>query len=212
MDHGLGPARRALAAVFLVNGTVLASWVPHIPAARDRHTLGYGALGLVLLAMAAGAILALPAAGWLVERLGSRAVTRAAELTLLAEGAMADWSAVYLRSTLRTSPAVAATGFAAFSLAMAAGRFGGDGLVPRIGPRRLLRASGALGAAGLGAALLVGHPADRGSPASPSWGSAWPTWCPSSSARRPEPPAPRRGPRWPRSPPVATPGSWPAPR
>ncbi len=42
---------------------------------------------------------------------------------LLAEGAMADWSAVYLRDTLETTPAVAAAGFAAFSLAMAAGRF-----------------------------------------------------------------------------------------
>jgi len=32
---------------------------------------------------------------------------------------MADWSAVYLRDTLETTPAVAAAGFAAFSLAMA---------------------------------------------------------------------------------------------
>jgi len=78
---------------------------------------------------------------------------------LLAEGAMADWSAVYLRDTLETTPAVAAAGFAAFSLAMAAGRFRGDRLVSLLGPGRLLGASGAVAACGLGGALLVGAPA-----------------------------------------------------
>src|SRR5262245_23656530 len=38
---------------------------------------------------------------------------------LLVEGAVADWSAVYLRDVLGTSAAVAALGFAAFSLMMA---------------------------------------------------------------------------------------------
>jgi fucose permease len=78
---------------------------------------------------------------------------------LLAEGAMADWSAVYLRDALGTSPAVAAAGFTAFSLAMAAGRFGGDRLAARLHPDRLLRGSAALAAVGLGAALLIGRPA-----------------------------------------------------
>jgi fucose permease len=80
-------------------------------------------------------------------------------LALLAEGAMADWSAVYLHDTLGSSPSVAAVGFAAFSLAMAAGRFTGDALVGRLGPRRVLRGSSAVAAVGLGAALLLGHPA-----------------------------------------------------
>jgi fucose permease len=80
-------------------------------------------------------------------------------LGLMAEGAMADWSAVYLHDTLGSSPSVAAVGFAAFSLAMAAGRFTGDALVGRLGPRRVLRGSSAVAAVGLGAALLVGQPA-----------------------------------------------------
>jgi MFS family permease len=80
-------------------------------------------------------------------------------LGLLAEGSMADWSAVYLHDTLGASPSLAAVGFAAFSLAMAAGRFAGDALVSRFGPRAVLRASGAIAAGGLGAALLVGRPA-----------------------------------------------------
>jgi len=75
---------------------------------------------------------------------------------LLAEGAMGDWSAVYLRDALGTTPAFAAMGFAIFSLAMALGRFAGDGLARRLGPARLLQLSGFVAAIGLGAALLRG--------------------------------------------------------
>jgi fucose permease len=76
---------------------------------------------------------------------------------LLAEGAMGDWSAVYLHDTLGSSPAVAAAGFGAFSLAMAIGRFAGDRVVVRHGPARVLRASSAVAALGLSAALVVGQ-------------------------------------------------------
>jgi len=284
-------SRPAVAVFFFINGAALASWVPHIPAIKSRHMMSDGQLGLVLLSMAAGSVLALPVAGWLVSRLGSRLMTAAAGIALclalplpvaspsvallsfslallgacnglldvsmnaqaaeveqrvgrpimssfhalfslggvagallaggamasgigdvahvrvsafvaltaavvalpglarpraarehagpavarpsgalltigilallglLAEGAMADWSAVYLHDTLGSSPSVAAIGFAAFSLAMAAGRFTGDALVGRLGPRRVLRGSSAVAAVGLGAALLVGHPA-----------------------------------------------------
>jgi len=77
---------------------------------------------------------------------------------LLAEGAMADWSAVYLHDSLAASPAVAATGFAAFSLAMTVGRLAGDRIVGRLGAGPALRASGAVAGAGLGAALLIDTP------------------------------------------------------
>jgi MFS family permease len=71
---------------------------------------------------------------------------------------MGDWSAVYLTHTLHTSSSVAAIGFAAFSGAMAIGRFSGDSLVNRFGPSRLLRASSTVAAAGLGFGLFVGEP------------------------------------------------------
>jgi hypothetical protein len=54
---------------------------------------------------------------------------------------------------------VAATGFAAYSLAMAGGRLAGDRLTLRWGPTGLLVRCAALAAAGLGVALLIGHPA-----------------------------------------------------
>src|SRR5262245_46985183 len=79
-------------------------------------------------------------------------------LGLLTEGAMADWSAVYLHESLGTDLATAAAGFAACSLLMAAGRFGGDRLVNHFGPRQVLCLSGTLAAVGLGGSLLLGKP------------------------------------------------------
>lgn len=78
---------------------------------------------------------------------------------LLAEGAAADWSAVYLRDNLGTSAGLAAAGFAAFSIAMAASRLLGDRLAAIFGPAALVRASGATAATGLAAGLLIGTPA-----------------------------------------------------
>ena len=266
MKASAAPARLAVSVIFFLNGAVLASWIPHIPEIKASHGLSDGRLGLVLLAMAAGAITAMPIAGAMVARFGSRTMTTIAAITfalvlplpilspsvpllaaalfilgawngtldvsmnahavaveqrygrpimssfhalfslgglagaaiaglaiasgvgrvthvliasgvavaiiasvvgrllptapettkqaptfawpsrallglgslaflgLLAEGAMADWSAVYLHDILRATPSLAASGFAAFSLAMALGRFSGDSLVLRYGP------------------------------------------------------------------------------
>lgn len=79
--------------------------------------------------------------------------------SMLGEGAMADWSAVYLRSGMGASAAFAAAGFAAFSLAMALGRIFGDRLTLRFGPAMIVRAGGALAALGLAVALVVDAPA-----------------------------------------------------
>ncbi|HEU4440290.1 MAG TPA: MFS transporter [Methylomirabilota bacterium] len=289
-EAGLAPARRAVSVCFFVNGAIIASWLPHIPDLKARLDLDDGGLGLLLLAMAAGAIAALPPAGWLVARAGSRAVIAASAsalsaavippalapgivssaaalallgacnatldvamnahgvtveeryrrpimssfhaffslgglvgaalagaamavglsaaahvaavaalslaavcvatrrllpttrtrrdgspifvapprallglglltfCALLAEGAMGDWSAVYLRDYLGTMPSTAAMGFAAFSLAMALGRFSGDRLARRLGPRRLLQLSATLAASGLALSLLARGP------------------------------------------------------
>jgi MFS family permease len=288
---GLATARRAVSLCFFLNGVVIASWVPHIPDLKTRLGVDDGGLGLLLLSMAAGAVVALPAAGRLIGRFGNRVVTStsAAALSiavvlpvlapgaascaialallgacnatldvamnaqgvmvedgyerpimssfhalfslgglagaggaatamaagmsplvhlvivallslaavrvamgrllppapvrthvgpifalppegllglglltfcaLLAEGAIGDWSAVYLRDSLGTTPAIAATGFAAFSLAMALGRLVGDRLAQYVGAAQLLRLSGALAAGGLAMSLLMGHPA-----------------------------------------------------
>jgi MFS family permease len=77
---------------------------------------------------------------------------------LLGEGAMADWSAVYLRNITRAGPGLAAAGYAAFSLAMATGRLAGDELTLCAGPARLVRCGGALAALGLASALAFSSP------------------------------------------------------
>lgn len=79
-------------------------------------------------------------------------------LGLVAEGAVADWSAVYLRNGLAARPEVAALGYSAFALTMATGRLLGDWLVARLGRLRLVRISSALATVGLAAALLVADP------------------------------------------------------
>lgn len=77
---------------------------------------------------------------------------------LLGEGAMADWTGVFLHKTLGATEAVAAAGFAAFSVAMTLGRFSGDWLVARFGAVSLVRASGLSAAAGLALALSTDLP------------------------------------------------------
>jgi len=282
-------SRVSVGTVFFVNSALIASWVPHIPAVKARHALSDAQLGMALLAMAAGAVVALPVAGWLVARVGSRRVTTAAAIGLcvalplpvlspsvallipalallgafnalldvsmnaqaveveraygraimssfhalwsvgglagaalagvamslavgreslvvwigaaalgvvvgaqpglapgapaprhapvfarprrelmalgalafaglLTEGAVADWSAVYLHDALGVGASYAAAGFAAFAAAMAIGRFAGDRAVDRFGPRRVLRVSGTIAAAGLAVGLVSGSP------------------------------------------------------
>jgi MFS family permease len=77
---------------------------------------------------------------------------------LLGEGAMGDWSAVYLDDTLRTGPGFAAAGYAAFSLSMAFGRLFGDRFTELLGPATLVRVCGAIAAVGLGVALAAAQP------------------------------------------------------
>jgi MFS family permease len=77
---------------------------------------------------------------------------------LLGEGAMGDWSAVYLDDTLRTGPGFAAAGYAAFSLSMAFGRLFGDRFTELLGPATLVRSCGAIAAVGLGIALAAAQP------------------------------------------------------
>lgn len=77
---------------------------------------------------------------------------------LLAEGAMADWSAVFLRTTLGAEPWLAGGGFAAFALAMAIGRFQGDVLIERFGNGRVLATGGVVAAAGMVVGPASGDP------------------------------------------------------
>jgi HAD superfamily hydrolase (TIGR01509 family) len=280
--------RVAITLFFFADGLLIGSWAARIPAVQDQAELTNTQLGLALFAMSLGALVAMPVAGWLGERIGSRAVLitalvggavslflaslaggfgelaaallgfgagfgainvsanaqglalerrygrsilssfhasfsagalagaglgaiaagteiaprthfgalvlvlavaglatgrwllppdgdqrpparilvrprrallmlgAAAFFTMLAEGAAADWSAVYLSDSLGAAAAVAALGYTGFSLAMATSRAVGDRLNGRFGPVALARAGGLLAATGLTLALVVG--------------------------------------------------------
>ena len=77
---------------------------------------------------------------------------------LLAEGAMADWTAIYLHQVLHAGPTVAAEGYAAFAAAMALFRLAGDFITARLGPRRTVCVGSVLAATGLLFALAVSGP------------------------------------------------------
>lgn len=77
---------------------------------------------------------------------------------LMLEGAMSDWTAVYLKLDLGTDAAFAGAGYAVFSAAMAIGRLTGDRMVASFGPVAMVRWGSLLAAAGLGGALLLHHP------------------------------------------------------
>ena len=289
-------ARVAVATLFFVNGALIATWVSRIPAVQVAQRLSNGTLGLALLAMATGAVIAMPLIGSLTKRFGSDRLSQIAVVAysallpwlmatsnkaaffatlflfgaahgsldvamnaqavavakryphpimssfhalfsaggfvgaaaggilastgvepllhfafaalllggtavfacrhlfyadeergtvspaatprmripgvsgglialgavafcaLVGEGAMADWSAVYLRNIVRTTEGLAAAGYAAFSVAMLAGRLIGDWLTSRFRSVNVVRAGGGLSAAGLALALLAPEP------------------------------------------------------
>jgi len=77
--------------------------------------------------------------------------------SFLAEGVVADWSAVYLHSSLGAPVGLAAVGCTVFSCTMVGGRLAGDRLADLLGPARLVRLSAGMAAVGFGVALLIGQ-------------------------------------------------------
>ena len=278
--------RAAVAGMFFINGAIFANWAARIPAVQTRIGLNEQSLGLALLGLSVGVLLALPLAGGLIARFSSRTVTGvgavgiavvlpflgiagsfwALWLTLFAfgvstslmdvamnaqaveveqrhgkpimssfhaafsigsaagagigalfagrgfipvqhfivvailfgvlavlaarwlvnvpgeqdssetvftlppqalwtlgvvafcaaigEGAMADWSALYLRRIVGVGAGLAGLGFAAFSLAMTVGRLTGDWLTAKFNPVWVVRGGGLLAATGMGLALV----------------------------------------------------------
>ncbi|MEU1967446.1 MFS transporter [Micromonospora sediminicola] len=63
-------ARTGVAVVFALNGLAVASWFSRVPAVREALGLSPGRLGLLLLCMSVGALLAMPTAGLVTQRLG----------------------------------------------------------------------------------------------------------------------------------------------
>jgi predicted MFS family arabinose efflux permease len=280
-------ARVAIGALFFVNGVAFATWVSRIPAVQASLGLTPGTLGAALMGLGAGSFVAMPLAGWLIARSGSRRVVTASTVActillaplalawdavalggalvlfgaalgamdvamnaqgvelehrvgrpilstfhalfslggmsgaalggtiaargvavaphfaaiavlllaavlavlpslleagppagdregrlrlspalvglcllaacfMISEGAMADWTPVYLTTVLGTGPGLAAAGYAVFSAAMTVGRLTGDWLTVRVGRARLVRVGSLVAAAGMSMSLAAG--------------------------------------------------------
>jgi MFS family permease len=74
--RGVHRARTAVALAFVLNGFAFACLVTRFPDVRRTLALSNGDLGLVLLGLSAGSVLALPASGRLIERWSAAAVVR----------------------------------------------------------------------------------------------------------------------------------------
>ncbi|TIX95757.1 MAG: MFS transporter, partial [Mesorhizobium sp.] len=79
-------------------------------------------------------------------------------LTMVSEGAVLDWAALYLQQELGADLAIAGLAYAAFSGVMALMRFLGDGVRNRFGAVATLRGSALAAAAGMLVAGLSPSP------------------------------------------------------
>lgn len=77
---------------------------------------------------------------------------------LLAEGSVADWSAVHLNDTIGATESVAALGLAVFSLTQGLARLVADRAADAFGPPAIVRWGGALATAGMLLAVVAGSP------------------------------------------------------
>lgn len=77
----------------------------------------------------------------------------------IAEGAAADWSALFMVRERGMGDAAGAYAYAGFSVTMALARWFGEPIQRHLGPHRLLAAGGGLAATGLALAVAVPHPA-----------------------------------------------------
>jgi MFS family permease len=78
--------------------------------------------------------------------------------SMLCEGAIADWGAVYLSGPLHARGVVPGLGYTAFSLAMVTVRLSGNRLLTRFRTERLLPALAAVATLGFAGALVIASP------------------------------------------------------
>jgi MFS family permease len=81
---GLTSARDAVFVVFAANGAAFAAWASRIPDAKAELALTSGQLGLLLLALSAGAVIGLPSSGWVAGWYGGSGAVRIGIGALLA--------------------------------------------------------------------------------------------------------------------------------
>ncbi|MFE6176131.1 MFS transporter [Streptomyces sp. NPDC056464] len=77
MERSLRAARVATYAYFVLCGTLMGTWVVHIPAIEERVGISHAVLGGLLVVLGLGAFVGMQVAGPLTDRLGARIVVPA---------------------------------------------------------------------------------------------------------------------------------------
>jgi MFS family permease len=67
--------RIAVNIAFFLNGFIYANWVSRLPRIQDLYKADNGTIGIVLLSMSLGALIAMPFTGWIIIKNGSRRIT-----------------------------------------------------------------------------------------------------------------------------------------
>lgn len=135
----------------------------HLPA---QWSIAVVALLLLPVALAASVRLPADAAAPAAVSEGARAPFQLPSVALLGicaftfgitmtEGAIADWSAVYLKEVLLAGGAVTGLGYSIFACLVAAGRFGGDHMKARFGAVAIARVCGCAALLGMLIVLLA---------------------------------------------------------
>ena len=75
--------RWATFGAFFLNGAMIGTWVGQNPFVQDRLGVSKATIGLALLCMATGAMIAMPLTGQILDRRPSATVTRTAALLYL---------------------------------------------------------------------------------------------------------------------------------
>jgi fucose permease len=147
----------------LISGALLSAGVDF----RRVYLCALIPLGMVIFAVA---ITRFPSVGYpraemperakvrLYKNLSLLVVALITALVFLSEGAMEDWSGIYLRQTLALPALLGASGVAIFHASMAVGRLGAAGVINRFGNRRTLQMAGLLAAGGMAFALATREP------------------------------------------------------
>ncbi len=74
MERSLRSARTATFVYFVLCGTLMGTWVVHIPAIEQRTGISHATLGLLLVLLGLGAFAGMQVAGRLSDRIGARVV------------------------------------------------------------------------------------------------------------------------------------------
>ncbi len=130
---GLSPFWASVAAAVIV-ATVLAAASPHLLREPEPRTAGK------LFVLPHGAVIFIGVLCFIV---------------FLVEGAILDWSALFLTATRGLDASQGGLGYAAFAIAMTSGRLTGDRIVRRFGGKRVLLLGGLFAAAGFFVAIFA---------------------------------------------------------